>query len=192
MIEMADMAANGHAEVVSRQDQLSVRARNVLKNEGFMDDDGAVDVAALRALDDDQLKRLPNLGKRTFDELRNAFGGHVPPPPPSLQERRLLFEIERAVERIQGSIRENRGCAAIAVADPLARQWQRLTEIALACNSINAAMGSVMKKAALALSDFTDVDLLAELQRRSQVRQEEARQKPPDPTKATIDAILKD
>jgi hypothetical protein len=162
-----NMTANGHIE--ANPCKLSVRAQNVLKNEGFMDADGNVDVAALRALDDRELMRLPNLGKRTFRELRGTFGDHVPQSPP------FLSDIESAVARIGSIIRENRP-DAVLIAEALARNQQVLNQIAVSCNWICSHVQQVTSKAALALSDFTDFDLLSELQRRTERRQEELRQ----------------
>jgi hypothetical protein len=162
------MTANGQAEANPRElsvRQLSVRAQNVLRNEGFIDADGNVDVAALRALDDRELKRLHNLGKRTFNELRGTFGDHVPQSPP----------FEREVARVGSIVRENRS-DSVVISEALARNQQVLNQIAVSCNWICSHVREVTSKAALALSDFTDYDLLSELQRRTERRQEELRQ----------------
>lgn len=47
---------------------LSVRAENCLRNEGINT------LAALRGKTDAELLRIPNLGRRTFNELRRIQG----------------------------------------------------------------------------------------------------------------------
>jgi hypothetical protein len=195
MMGIAVMTANGHADFAPTGG-LSTRAHNALKDAGFIDED-RIDVARLREISDAELLRIPNFGRKSLRELRETFGGQEQP---SAEEARLVTMIERVIsEALSRSTKDHREFHSFwrgeggAIRNLLHEHQILLRQIAVSCNSMHGAMSSVMKKAALALSDFTDVDLLAELQRRSQVRQEEARQKPPetDPTKATIDAILK-
>jgi hypothetical protein len=167
------------ARWIASADKLSVtqRARNALKSAGLMDADGNADVAALRALDDDELIRLPNLGKHAVRELRRVFGDYVPPPAPSLQERRLLSQIQRFEERLADYANNVAAHGdPFGVAKALATHQRTLNQIAASCNWLAEHIKEVTSKSALALSDFTDFDLLSELQRRTERRQEEVRQ----------------
>jgi hypothetical protein len=169
------MTANGHVGANTPKLSFTQRAENALKGVGLMDADGNVDVAALRALDDDELIRLPNVGKHTIRVLRRAFGDYVPPPAPSPQERRLLSQIQS----VEGAIKETQRIVfddRFRISEALSRHARILNQIAVSCNWLAEHVKEVTSKSALALSDFTDFDLLSELQRRTERRQEEVRQ----------------
>jgi hypothetical protein len=173
------MTANGHVEANPPKLSFTQRAENALKSVGLMDADGNVDVAALRALDDDELIRLPNVGKHTIRVLRCAFGDHVPPPRPTPEEQRLLFLMQRVEERLADYAKANNvavPCDPLGISQSLARHERVLNQIAVSCNWLAEHVKEVTSKSALALSDFTDFDLLSELQRRTERRQEEVRQ----------------
>jgi DNA-directed RNA polymerase alpha subunit len=71
-------------------DRISVRLKNCLKNEGLIDLEGNIDVAAIRSTDDGTFLRWANFGKVSLKEVREVFGPYQEPP-----------ELEKAKEELR-------------------------------------------------------------------------------------------